>query len=446
MKTMFKKITLLLISFIFIESAFSEDYKLRKAGMSSERLDRLYEEFKQDTDQNKIPGFVAMIMRKGQLAQFKAYGYADIENKIPLQKDSIFRIYSMTKPVTGVALMILIEEGKLSLDDPVKKYIPAFGQTKVYKKMVDNEVVTESLIRDITIRDLATHTSGLSYAINDPDPVSNLYRERKIFPYYYPNQEGGFEGAKSYEDICAFSSSVAEIPLKHQPGTQWTYSIGMDILGCVIEKASKLPFDKFLRQKIFDPLNMNDTAFMVPEDKKHRYTSLYGFAPILRSFIPEMADSIDPKALTELLVQRDECPYLMESVVFDGGSGLVSTAEDYMKFAQMLLKNGKAGNTRVLGRKSIELLSSNHLSEEITSQKQYPRGKGFGITVGVTLDPGLAGEYGSKGNFYWGGAASTTFWVDPKEELTALFMTQLLVNPHGTGDKFRTLVYQAIED
>ena len=140
--------------------------------MSSERLDRLYEEFKQDTDQNKIPGFVAMIMRKGQLAQFKAYGYADIENKIPLQKDSIFRIYSMTKPVTGVALMILIEEGKLSLDDPVKKYIPAFGQTKVYKKMVDNEVVTESLIRDITIRDLATHTSGLSYAINDPDPVS----------------------------------------------------------------------------------------------------------------------------------------------------------------------------------------------------------------------------------------------------------------------------------
>ena len=429
-----------------ITPVLSEDYKFRKAGMSHDRLERLFEEFKKDVDDNKIPGFVSMIMRKGQVVQLKSYGFADIENAIPLREDSIFRIYSMTKPITGVALMILIEEGKVRLDDPVKKYIPSFGKTEVFEKLEKNQILTVPLARDITIRDLATHTSGLSYAINDPNPVSNLYRERKIFPYYYPDEDGELAGSKSYNDICSFADSVAHLPLKHQPGSEWTYSIGMDILGCVIEIASGISLDKFLKEKIFDPLNMKDTSFMVPENKRKRYTSLYAFAPVLRSFIPEMANSIDPKALTAVLIPRDKCPYLMEPTVFDGGSGLVSTAQDYMNFAQMLLNNGKVGKTRVLGRKSIELLSKNHLGKEITSKKQYPEGKGFGITVGITVDPALAGEYGSVGNYYWGGAASTTFWVDPKEELTALFMTQLLVNPHGTGDKYRTLVYQAIED
>ena len=427
------------------QSVFSADYKVMKAGMSTERLERVVEEFRRDVDNKKIPGFVSMIMRKGQLVQFTAYGYADLEKRIPLKVDSIFRIYSMTKPITGVALMILVEEGKIRLDDPVKKYIPSFSKTKVFTELKDSQIITQPLNRDITIRDLATHTSGLSYAINEPDPVSNLYRERKIFPYYYPDKEG-VSGTKSFKDICAFADSVANLPLKHQPGSQWTYSIGMDILGCVIEIASGKTFDTFLKENIFDPLRMEDTAFMVPESKRERYTSLYGFAPILRSFVPEMADQIDPKALTALLVQRDECPYLMQPNVFDGGSGLVSTAQDYMNFAQMLLNNGKFGKRRVLGRKSIELLSKNHLGRQITDNKDYPEGKGFGITVGVTTDPALAGEYGSPGNYYWGGAASTSFWIDPKEQLIAVFMTQLLVNPHGTRDKYRTLVYQAIED
>jgi len=438
-----------LILFLFSLNSFAS-YEARQAGMSQERLDKIAPALSKYVKQQEIPGLITAVLRKGRIVHFETQGYADVENKIPLQEDSLFRIYSMTKPVTGVALMILLEEGKIRLDDPVQKFIPEFKNTKVFKSMDDSGMLTESLTRPITIRDLATHTSGLSYAINRPNPVSNLYREKRIFPYYYPSQEGDLEGAKSYQDICSFAESVATLPLRHQPGFQWTYSIGMDILGCVIEKASGQTFDVFLKERLFEPLKMKDTAFYVPEDKRSRHTNLYVNAPLVKMMVPEMASMIKGDQLMALLVDRRVCPYLKKPTVFDGGSGLISSTADYLKFAQMLLNNGKVGQVRILSRKSVELLSSDLLSQETKnssgSGSSRWEGRGFGITVGVTNDPGLSGEYGSSGKYYWGGAAATVFWIDPKEELAAVAMTQLLGSSLPLREDFEALVYAAIDD
>ncbi|MDG2060899.1 MAG: serine hydrolase [SAR86 cluster bacterium] len=421
-------------------------YEAKQAGMSEDRLKKIINTFSQDVDSKIIPGFISMIVRKGKVAQFEVYGYADMENKLPLKKDSLFRIYSMTKPITGVALMVLIEDGKLRLEDPVEKFIPGFANTEVYKTIEEGVMITEPLNRPITLRDLATHTSGLSYAINKVNPVSDLYRAKNIFPYYMVDSQGVSLGTKSYKNICAFAEELSTLPLKHQPGSSWTYSVGMDVLGCVIEIASGMPFNQFLKTRIFDPLSMDDTAFMVGKDKVDRYTNLYGYMPLINRLMPGLAAAFPPGTITGLLSKREVDPYLMKPTVFDGGSGLISSTEDYMKFALMLLNKGKLGKTRILSRKSIEILSSNHLSETITQKEGYPSGKGFGITVGVTLDPAQAAEYGSKGNYYWGGAASTSFWVDNEEEMAAVFMTQVLAGPPNLGDRYRTLVYQAIDD
>ena len=447
---MFKnKLITIFHSLVFLFALnLSASYEAKQAGMSQERLDKIAPTLSKYIAQKEIPGLITAVLRKGRIVHFETQGYADVENKIPLQEDSLFRIYSMTKPVTGVALMILLEDGKIRLDDPVQKFIPEFKKTKVFKGMDDSRMLTESLARPITIRDLATHTSGLSYAINRPNPVSNLYREKRIFPYYYPSQEGDLEGAKSYQDICSFAESVASLPLRHQPGLQWTYSIGMDILGCVIERASGKTFDVFLKERLFEPLKMKDTAFYIPEDKKSRHTNLYINAPLVKMMVPEMASMIKDDQLMALLVDRRVCPYLKKPTVFDGGSGLISSTADYLKFAQMLLNNGKVGQVRILSRKSVELLSSDLLSQDTKNSNGSGRwkGRGFGITVGVTNDPGLSGEYGSSGKYYWGGAAATVFWIDPKEELAAVAMTQLLGSRLPLREDFEALVYAAIDD
>jgi len=255
-----KNISLKLLVSILIISvssfAVSESYVTKQTGMSEERLQKILEVFSRDVKDKRIPGFTSMIVRNGKVAQFEAYGYADMENKIPLKKDSLFRIYSMTKPITGVALMMLIEDGKLRLEDPVKKYIPGFNDTQVFTQIKDGLIVTEALERPITLRDLATHSSGLSYAINKKDPVSDLYREKNIFPYYMLDAQGNSIGTKSYENICSFAEELSTLPLKHQPGSAWTYSVGMDVLGCVIEIASGMSFDAFLEKRIFNRLKL----------------------------------------------------------------------------------------------------------------------------------------------------------------------------------------------
>ena len=258
---------------------------------------------------------------------------------------------------------------------------------------------------------------------------------------------------KPYDDICDFAETLAtKAPLMHQPSENYTYSVGMDVLGCVIERASGIRFDQFLEQKIFKPLNMNDTFFTVPESKKDRFTSLYAEIKDLRRFFPELDQSL-PKDLTMLRVDTKKMsPYFQEATVFDGGSGLVSSTEDYLKFAQMLLNGGVLGDQRIISRKSVELMSGNHLPDSFSSDAYletaggYRRGAGIGLTVGVLTDPAKAGQYGSKGMFFWGGAASTIFWIDPEEDLVAVLMTQVLGSSERLRETYSALVYQAIDD
>ena len=257
---------------------------------------------------------------------------------------------------------------------------------------------------------------------------------------------------KSFPDICAFSEGLAsKAPLMHQPGEKYTYSMGMDVLGCVIERASGKTFDIFLEERIFGPIGMKDTSFFVPESKKDRFTSLYAYPGDLRELIPGMEGKIPEDLLMIKIDDRSYSPYLAKASVFDGGSGLVSTTEDYLKFAQMLLNGGKLGDVRILSRKSVELLSSNHLRKEVLNRTgadddYVTEGIGFGITVGVISDTGLTGQYGSNGMYFWGGAASTIFWIDPAEELVAVAMTQLLASPWPLRETFSALVYQSIDD
>ena len=459
MISLWKKL-IIISSFVFSISIFSSSYEASQAGMSYERLEKIAPTLSEHIKEGRFPGFITAVARKGRVVHFETQGFSDIEKQIPLQKDSLFRIYSMSKPITGVALMILIEEGKIRLNDPVSLYIPEFAETKVMVMNQDGSFTTEKLDREITIRDLATHTSGIAYSFTANDALQAIYEKEKLSPYFFiDNLDTAkigdsvvIKSEKSFPDICAFSEGLAsKAPLMHQPGEKYTYSMGMDVLGCVIERASGKTFDIFLEERIFGPIGMKDTSFFVPESKKDRFTSLYAYPGDLRELIPGMEGKIPEDLLMIKIDDRSYSPYLVKASVFDGGSGLVSTTEDYLKFAQMLLNGGKLGDVRILSRKSVELLSSNHLRKEVLnrtgSDDDYvTEGIGFGITVGVITDTGLTGQYGSNGMYFWGGAASTIFWIDPAEELVAVAMTQLLASPWPLRETFSALVYQSIDD
>ena len=459
MISLWKKL-IIILSFIFSISVFSSSYEASQAGMSYERLEKIAPTLSEHIKEGRFPGFITAVARKGRVVHFETQGFSDIEKQIPLQKDSLFRIYSMSKPITGVALMILIEEGKIRLNDPVSLYIPEFAETKVMVMNKDGSYTTEKLDREVTIRDLATHTSGIAYSFTANDALQEIYEKEKLSPYFFiDNLDTAkigdsvvIKSEKSFPNICAFSEGLAsKAPLMHQPGEKYTYSMGMDVLGCVIERAAGKTFDIFLEERIFGPIGMKDTSFFVPESKKDRFTSLYAYPGDLRELIPGMEGKIPEDLLMIKIDDRSYSPYLAKASVFDGGSGLVSTTEDYLKFAQMLLNGGKLDDVRILSRKSVELLSSNHLRKEVLnrtgSDDDYvTEGIGFGITVGVITDTGLTGQYGSNGMYFWGGAASTIFWIDPAEELVAVAMTQLLASPWPLRETFSALVYQSIDD
>ena len=459
MISLWKKL-IIISSFVFSISIFSSSYEASQAGMSYERLEKIAPILSEHIKEGRFPGFITAVARKGRVVHFETQGFSDIEKQIPLQKDSLFRIYSMSKPITGVALMILIEEGKIRLNDPVSLYIPEFAETKVMVMNQDGSFTTEKLDREITIRDLATHTSGIAYSFTANDALQAIYEKEKLSPYFFiDNLDTAkigdsvvIKSEKSFPNICAFSEGLAlKAPLMHQPGEKYTYSMGMDVLGCVIERAAGKTFDIFLQERIFGPIGMKDTSFFVPESKKDRFTSLYAYPGDLRELIPGMEGKIPEDLLMIKIDDKSYSPYLVKASVFDGGSGLVSTTEDYLKFAQMLLNGGKLDDIRILSRKSVELLSSNHLRKEVLnrtgSDDDYvTEGIGFGITVGVITDTGLTGQYGSNGMYFWGGAASTIFWIDPAEELVAVAMTQLLASPWPLRETFSALVYQSIDD
>ena len=453
---MFKtKWILLLIFSVLCLSVVSSSYEDNQVGVSKERLDKIAPVLEENIKAGRFPGFITAVARKGKVVHFETQGYSDVEKQIPLQKDSLFRIYSMSKPVTGVALMILLEEGKVRLNDPVSLYIPEFANTEVMVVNEDGTTSREKLKRQITIRDLATHTSGIAYSFTAIPQLQKIYSEERLSPYFFidnfealqVNGNTVVSSGKSFPDVCTFSSALAsKAPLMHQPGAKYTYSMGMDVLGCVIERASGQTFDVFLEERIFKPLQMDDTSFSVPASKADRFTSLYAYPGDLGRLIPEMKGKIPDDLMMIKIDDRSFSPYLKPASLFDGGSGLVSSTEDYLKFAQMLLNGGELAGERILSRKSVELMSSNLLPDHIKGSDDYIQGAGFGITVGVIEDPGLLGQYGSKGMYFWGGAASTIFWIDPKEELVAVAMTQLLASPWPLRETFSALVYQAIDD
>ena len=458
---MFKSKWIFFSLILFSLSLASDTYEKSVSGMSYERLQKIAPSLNDLYLKNgKFPGFVSAVARKGKVVHYETIGFADMETGESLKKDSLFRIYSMSKPITGVALMILLEEGKLRLNDPVSLYIPEFADTKV---LMMNEDGTSELVdqtKVMTIRDLATHTSGIAYDFTANKELAKIYRQNKLSPYFSinnPTKEtlvtGMISSEKPFKDICSFAEALAsKAPLMHQPSERYTYSMGMDVLGCIIERVSGVRFDEFLDTRIFKPLNMQDTFFSVPESKRDRFTTLYAEVKDLKTFMPDLGESI-PEDLTMLRVDgKQNSAYFKEATVFDGGSGLVSSTEDYLKFAQMLLNGGKFGEQRILSRKSVELMSGNHLPDTFSSDAYletaggYRRGAGIGLTVGLLTDPAKAGQYGSKGMFFWGGAASTIFWIDPEEELVAVLMTQVLGSSELLRETYSALVYQAIDD
>ena len=400
---MFKSKWILLLIFSALSLvATASAYEANQAGVSKERLNKIAPVLEENIKAGRFPGFITAVARKGKVVHFETQGFSDVEKQIPLQKDSLFRIYSMSKPITGVALMILLEEGKVRLNDPVSIYIPEFANTEVMVVNEDGTTSTEKLKRQITIRDLATHTSGIAYSFTAIPQLQKIYFEEKLSPYFFIDNfealqvNGGtvVSSGKSFPDVCTFSSALAsKAPLMHQPGAKYTYSMGMDVLGCVIERASGQTFDVFLEERIFKPLKMNDTSFSVPASKVDRFTSLYAYPGDLGRLIPEMKDKIPDDLMMIKIDDRSFSPYLKPASLFDGGSGLVSSTEDYLKFAQMLLNGGELAGERILSRKSVELMSSNLLPDHIKGSDDYIQGAGFGITVGVVEDPGLLGQY-----------------------------------------------------
>ena len=383
-------------------------------GLSAERLQRINRAMQEWVDQEKLPGFLTMIARRGKVVHIEKVGMMDVEASKPVEFDTIFRIYSMSKPITSVAVMMLYEEGHFQLNDPVSKYIPEFKDLKVYKGKTESGFEVVDAEREMTVRDLLRHTSGLSYGWSG-SPVDELYQKANIFA---PDS-----------NLTEMIRKLGLIPLLHQPGTVWEYSVSTDVLGYLVEVISGMRFDEFLEERMFQPLGMVDTGFHVPEEKMGRLATLY--SPV----------SEDDDTLKRVDVGPLE--HQLGDFFHSGGGGLLSTASDYMRFCQMLLNGGELDGVRLLSPKTIDLMTRDHLSDDHPFDAP---GVGFGLGFAVITDLAQYGGLGSEGNYAWGGAASTVFWIDPKEELVGLLMTQLLSNPHPTESQFKTLVYQAVID
>ncbi len=395
--------------------------KPEKVGFSSTRLERIRPVMQRYLDENKFAGIVTMIARRGQLIHFEALGQQDKESNQPMQLDSLFRIYSMTKPITTVAAMMLYEEGRFQLSDPVAKFIPAFKATKVWVKQNFAGMELAPQTAPMTVRDLMTHTAGLSYGWFNDTPVDALYREAQIL-----------DGKRSLAELVQV---LATIPLVYQPGTRWRYSVATDVLGHLVEIMAGMPLDQFFAEKIFKPLGMPDTHFSVPEMEVKRFTTVY--------------TTTETGALAPLDAAATS-RFLHKPNVFSGGGGLVSTATDYMRFCQMMLNGGELDGVRLLGRKTVELMVANHLPAALLPigvGDNLLSGEGFGLGYSILLDPAQNQILGSQGVYAWSGAANTTFWIDPKEELIAILMAQFMPSStYPVASDFRVLTYQALMD
>ena len=397
-----------------------------QVGLSSKRLQSIRTWMQAQVERQKLAGLITMVARRGQVAQFEVCGQADIARNKAMAHDTIFRIYSMTKPLTSVAIMMLYEEGRFQLDDPITNFLPIFKNMRVFTGGSRGRFDTVPAERDITFRDLLSHTSGLTYGFMESTQVDAMYRDAGV----------DFNAAET--SLREVVEKAVTLPLIAQPGTRWNYSIATDVLGYLVEVISGQPFEKFLGQRIIGPLKMVDTDFHVPEQKLGRFAANYTRGP-------------DGKA--KLIDDPFESRYRTAPRVHSGGGGLVSTATDYMRFCQMMLNKGELDGVRLLGRKTVELMTSNHLKGDMGdmgaprfSESTYV-GIGFGLGFSVMLDPAKAQILGTPGEYAWGGAASTAFWVDPAEDMAVIMLTQLMPSStYPIRRELRVLTYQAIID
>jgi CubicO group peptidase (beta-lactamase class C family) len=398
-------------------------------GFSSQRLERLHAAMQQEVDQKHLAGVVTILMRHGKVVEEKTYGKKDLASGAPMTKDTIFRIYSMTKPVTGVAMMILYEEGKWNPADPISKYIPEFAHLKVFKGTdASGKMILEDPVHPPTMRELMTHTAGFTYGFFGTSPVDKMYQDEKVLD------------SRSLQEMI---DKLATTPLLYQPGTRWVYSVSMDIQGYIVEKLSGQSLPDFMQQHIFGPLGMKDTGFYVPQSKRNRFASLYAEGPD-GELVP--AEGSQNGSVTD---------YAAQPAMASGGggpNGLVSIAEDYLRFAQMLLNGGELDGVRILAPATVQLMTANHLTPSLMTGefKVGPeimrQGLGWGYDCAVFTDPLEADEVVGKGTFYWIGAADTWFWVDPANDLIFIGMTQHLIGPRQPHVEAlsRSTVYQAL--
>jgi CubicO group peptidase (beta-lactamase class C family) len=396
-------------------------------GFSSQRLESLHSLMQEAVDKKLQAGIVTILARHGKVVDYRTYGYRDLGAQTPMTKDTIFRDYSMTKPVTAVAMMTLYEQGKWMPSDPISKYIPEFEHLKVYKGATGSgEPILVEPDHAPTMRELMTHTAGFVYGFFGDSPVDGMYKDQKVL-----------QSADLHEMIVKLS----KIPLAYQPGTQWRYSVSMDIQGYIVEKLSGQSLPDYMRTHIYEPLGMKDAGFFVPEDKRSRFMTLYRSGPN-----GELIS--DPNAGPN---PRD---YDHQPTMASGGGGMVSTAEDYYRFASMLLRGGELDGARVLSPASVKLMSSNHLPPSLlTGQfgigaQQMRPGFGYGYNCAVVYDPPEANLPEGKGTFFWDGAAGTWFWIDPTNDIVFIGMIQRMGGNGGMNLQYlaRGIVYGALVD
>ncbi len=405
--------------------AAAEETTPESVGLSSERLARLDQELEAYVDDGRLPGYQLQVARGGRVVHESVYGSMDLEEGRPLERDTIFRIYSMSKVVTGVATMVAWEKGLFLLNDPVAKFLPALGDMEVMVWDEDGTTSTIPAEREITVLDLLRHTSGFSYHFIAPPPLGPRYAEQSITPGLRPTPREtalGAAGADRDATLADMVERLGRLPLVQQPGSAWHYGINMDVLGRLIEVTDGRSFPDFLEQEVFARLGMDDTGFHVDAGDVERFAALYG------------ATSDGGMALVD---PPRGSAYLEEPAMPGGGGGLVATADDYMRFALMLLRGGEYEGERILSPRTVELMTANHLSPvdfgdrplAFSTAGDYANGGlglGFGLTGSVVVEPASTGLPVSKGTFGWGGAASTFFWIDPEEDIAVVFMTQLL--------------------
>jgi CubicO group peptidase (beta-lactamase class C family) len=398
-------------------------------GLSSEQLARVDQHLQNRyIESEKIAGTLTLVARHGKIAYLSPQGMMDRERGKPMNSDTIFRIYSMTKPITSVALMMLYEQGHFQLQDQVHKFIPEWRDLRVFQAGNHPNFATTPPERSMTIRDLMTHMSGLTYGFMENTNVDAAYRKLEV---------GGSEKGGTLREMI---EKLAKLPLEFSPGTRWNYSVSTDVVGYLVEVISGMRFDEYLQTKIFDPIGMEDTGFWVPPEKVDRFAANYS------RWVGKTTQLEDDPA---------DSPYTRPPTFFSGGGGLVSTAMDYYRFCQMLLNGGQLNGIRILGRKTIELMTLNHLpgGQDLTdlSMSNYSEtaseGFGFGLGFSIHLSSDRSQIIGSPGEYAWGGAASTLFWIDPVEDLIVIFLTQFMPNAtFNFRGQLKAFIYPAIID